>query len=279
MSHFTVMVIGPNPEEQLAPYHEYECTGVKDQYVVFVEPDESEEDLKKEFEENKESYDSFDEFMGDYYGYEKHEGKFGKWTNPNSKWDWYQLGGRWTGFFKLKDGECGQLGFPGLMTAPAENGYADQCLKHQIDIESMTEPAIKRAEEKYNLAHSVINEDDFITFDKMKELHDDIEEAKEKYRAQPVIKRWNAKGSIAEKLGFFASPEDFLMTREEYLTQAKNRVITTFAVLMDGKWYERGNMGWWVVVSNENHDYDEEFKKLFDSLPDDTLISIYDCHV
>jgi hypothetical protein len=26
MSHFTVLVIGDNPEEQLAPYHEFECT-------------------------------------------------------------------------------------------------------------------------------------------------------------------------------------------------------------------------------------------------------------
>ena len=22
--------------------------------------------------------------------------------NPNSKWDWYEVGGRWTGYFKLK---------------------------------------------------------------------------------------------------------------------------------------------------------------------------------
>lgn len=26
MSHFTVLVIGDDPELQLAPYHEYECT-------------------------------------------------------------------------------------------------------------------------------------------------------------------------------------------------------------------------------------------------------------
>lgn len=33
MSHFTVLVIGPNYEEQLAPYHEFECTGCDDEYV------------------------------------------------------------------------------------------------------------------------------------------------------------------------------------------------------------------------------------------------------
>lgn len=26
------------------------------------------------------------------------------WYNPKGKWDWYQVGGRWTGSLKLKDG-------------------------------------------------------------------------------------------------------------------------------------------------------------------------------
>ena len=37
MSHFSVMVIGGNVEEQLQPYHEFECTGINDQYVVDVD--------------------------------------------------------------------------------------------------------------------------------------------------------------------------------------------------------------------------------------------------
>ena len=37
MSHFTVLVIGENPEKQLAPYHEYECTDRADEYVQDVD--------------------------------------------------------------------------------------------------------------------------------------------------------------------------------------------------------------------------------------------------
>ncbi len=33
MSHFSVLVIGDDPETQLAPFHEFECTGVDDQYI------------------------------------------------------------------------------------------------------------------------------------------------------------------------------------------------------------------------------------------------------
>jgi hypothetical protein len=34
MSHFTVMVTGPDIADQLQPFHKFECTGIKDQYVT-----------------------------------------------------------------------------------------------------------------------------------------------------------------------------------------------------------------------------------------------------
>jgi hypothetical protein len=37
MSHFLVLVIGPDPERQLAPFHEFECTGIDDEYVIDVD--------------------------------------------------------------------------------------------------------------------------------------------------------------------------------------------------------------------------------------------------
>lgn len=37
MTHFSVLIIGDNPEGQLAPYHQYECTGINDEYVKDVD--------------------------------------------------------------------------------------------------------------------------------------------------------------------------------------------------------------------------------------------------
>jgi hypothetical protein len=48
MSHFSVLVIGGNVEEQLQPFHEFECTGTDDQYVQEI--DQTEE-ARKNFEE------------------------------------------------------------------------------------------------------------------------------------------------------------------------------------------------------------------------------------
>lgn len=40
MSHFAVMVIGEDVEGQLAPFHEFKCTGLDDQYVQDIDKTE-----------------------------------------------------------------------------------------------------------------------------------------------------------------------------------------------------------------------------------------------
>ena len=59
------------------------------------------------------------------------------------------------------------------------------------------------------------------------------------------------------------------------------RSVATFAVLMDGEWYERGNMGWWGIIANEKGQdvWEEEFWKLIEKLPPNTWLSVYDCHI
>lgn len=58
--------------------------------------------------------------------------------------------------------------------------------------------------------------------------------------------------------------------------------ISTFAVLMHGEWHENGQMGWFGISHSEKMT-EEEWKskqqELLASLPDDELISIYDCHI
>lgn len=53
--------------------------------------------------------------------------------NPDATWDWYVVGGRWTGGLVLKPAAEGELGSPGLHTEPAEPGTADVALVKDID--------------------------------------------------------------------------------------------------------------------------------------------------
>lgn len=54
-----------------------------------------------EFEQPvKELFTTFEQYMKEYCGYkarDKKKKRYGHWYNPNKKWDWWTIGGRWTG--------------------------------------------------------------------------------------------------------------------------------------------------------------------------------------
>ncbi len=107
MSHFTVGVLvdrkGKKLEELLAPYQENNMGDCPKEYLKF---NECRQDEIEEYKEHKDEYKNLDEFMYEYHGYKKNEetGKYGYWENPNAKWDWYQVGGRWRNSLLMKDG-------------------------------------------------------------------------------------------------------------------------------------------------------------------------------
>ncbi len=304
MSHFTVLVIGPNPEDQLAPYHEFECTGVDNEYIQDV-------DITDEVQQQIDSYKKSDEDADkvnplqaalEYHGLEKRviadksefcseTHKYGyavvrdgalvkaiRRTNPNAKWDWYLLGGRWTGFFKLKQDEVGMAGEPGIMTEPAKKGHADQVLLQNIDIEGMHNAKGIEAAKAWDEVQTIIEgTPECLSWDEIRKQNDGmpIQGIRDLYWAQPRMQAWQ------KAKRHFDDLEDYLVPRAEYIDRARKRAIMTFAVVKDGQWYERGSMGWWGMVSDEK-DADEwlnQFNALIDGLPGDTLMSVYDCHI
>ncbi|AUM93695.1 TPA: hypothetical protein LA742_001255 [Clostridium botulinum] len=107
MSHFTVGVLTKEEEKSLedllVPYQENNMENCPKEYLEFNECDKSE---LEEYEQHKSDYATLDEFMYEYYGYEKDEktGKYGYWHNPNAKWDWYVVGGRWPNMLLTNEG-------------------------------------------------------------------------------------------------------------------------------------------------------------------------------
>jgi len=288
MSHFTVMVIGNNPEEQLAPYDE----GIN--MTPYVDGEMSDEDKQRMIDYYKKSgieYPTFNQLYenkGKDWNNNEWEKRDGVWVristyNPKSKWDWYSLGGRWTGFLKLKKGATGQVGQPGVMTNPANEGYVDSALKKDIDFLGMMDDAAKEAGERYDLVMCIVGNtpkviewSSFLSRVENNEIT--IDDARSQYHAQPRVVLLNKNIST---LGYIQSPEKYNLSKEEFIDEARNNAISTFAVLKDGEWYEKGEMGWWAVVSNpkDQNEWNGQIKDMIDSLPDDTLISIYDCHI
>lgn len=197
-------------------------------------------------------YDTFTKFLTDHHGYVAEGEKFGYWKNKDGKWDWFLLGGRWTGMLKLKEGTTGIVGKPGLQTEEAPAGYVDSAKKCDIDFEGMSKENIERHTKFY---------DEFLIR---------YEEDKECKKFSPQFE-YGVKGKKED--GIFI-PE----SKEEYVNRHSNFV--TFAVIKDGKWYQRGEMGWFGIALNEKPDevWDKEFSKLINDLPEETILSVYDCH-
>lgn len=372
------------PAEQLAPYHEFECTGINDQYVQDV-------DLTEELRENyftekvnryvsseNELYDPYDDqfwrrftdaemdeyknqnngrepmgsshwnglyyacsywnggteyfakihflpegyteqkfnccdvmtfsdFVQNEYSYKtllEHEEpnfddegghKFGyivlnengdvlnviRRTNPNAKWDWYQIGGRWTGMFKLKPQRDGFVGKPGLMTESPEKGYVDQAYKRDIDFESIREEHRFKAGELYDkvmavIGHLPVNETWESVLKRME--GNPIDMIRDEYHSQPrcIVLKACEDSDIR-----WIELDNFTVSREAYVERAGNAAAVTFALIKDGKWYERGEMGWFGCVTNEGdrNEWAKNFNELLDSLPGDTLLTAVDCHI
>jgi hypothetical protein len=61
----------------------------------------------------------------------------------------------------------------------------------------------------------------------------------------------------------------------------KGKIEPTFAVVKDGEWYEKGNMGWWAIVSDEKKEkaWHKEFHSLLKGLPKKTVVTLVDAHI
>ena len=137
------MVIGDDYEKELAPFQENNMNDCPKEYLKF--------------------------FDGE-------DGCPGYYENPNAKWDWYEVGGRWKNMLKLK-----------------ERG-GDQARMEEIE-------------------------------------------------------NWSG--------------------------------VSTFAVLLNGEWVERGEMGWWGIVTNEETDdsWESQIKDIKKRVNPTDIITIIDCHI
>lgn len=319
MSHFAIAVITENrpSEEELAailqPWHEYECTGIDDQYVIDVdETDKLEEALNEdvrvvqladgkilsryedqfwvvvEDQEGRHPWDrktefklpdgaiekemvqkdfldltgeSVEDFAEEYGGwFKKEDGRYYRKTNPNRKWDWWVVGGRWSAFY---------------------NGLDQNQIK-DIPFDQMMAEARQEAADRYHKAKAVLGIDvvpswknDYMTRADAGEITWD--EARETYNSHPVVTKL-----LEAKLDDIFGPpiEEYNWPLEQYVDAWGMREVSLFAIVKDGEWIERGSMGWWGVVTDEK-DRDEwaaNYYKFVIQYPNHWL-TVVDCHI
>lgn len=307
MSHFMTMVVG-GVEQNMAPFHEYETTGVMDEFVEIVNTTDYNlqdyNNMSRTFLKNIETgelinsshesegyeevkipvnqyYDSFRSFLEDYCGIEviynsleeaENSGDFlfefmviddnnnvetYRATNPNAKWDYYVIGGRWSYRLITKNGE-----------------QVNSALKKDIDFDRMMEGEARKAENEYSEVEEFFGGE----IPKIKTFQEFVNEGRrEEYRKQEAVKQFD---DFKNDNGLFlVSLDDYQMSKEEYIEDARRRSIVPFAFVKDRTWHEKAEMGWFGLTENEKSDWVDIFYDLLDSVNDNETITIVDCHI
>ncbi len=389
MSHFAVVVVTSEYptkavlDKALQPYHEYECTGIRDEYVVAVDlTDEAlayyEKDTTRfliDLEGNKHSpyidgeydprflRDATEQEIADCgvfgsnrdirlvrgpKGYDKHvfvvpegwqdvnllsrengislienieynygcetiviEGdeipedahsyivtdadgnfkKFFKFTNPNKKWDWWQVGGRYTG--RLSAGYDPEKDPRNLeynrykRTASDPNMVpkwptewvkfeGDIIQKGALNFDKIFAAKKIEFERHFDRLISMITDFDFRLWSEITEGKNYGDKQREEYHSQQAVKALNAEWIEAPTMKYFRDKD-----REGYTKDRASVSVVPYAFVHEGKWYEGGEMGWFGVSHGdmEQSDWSAQFMAMFESLKDTDYLTVVDCHI
>lgn len=292
MSHFAVTVIGDNPEAKLQPFDESIRV---DEYKVpiasywwitanewHLEPDMSQQEIYARWvARHPDSNDIRIDEDGTLYEMSTY--------NPASKWDYYVLGGRWSGFYMLKHGSEGAVGSHTYGTPVAKFGHADQAYKGDIDFEMMRREAGDKATELWDSkiepivsVHGLPPEFPWAQMNKVNSVNDRraAMHIRDVYWAGPCVSALKKAGV----LGVMGDPYELYGSgREAYIEDAYFGAACTYAFIdHNGDWYAPGEMGMFGLSSestNDRHAFTRMFSKFIDDLEDETLLSVYDCHI
>lgn len=326
MSHFVCVVIGDDPVKQLAPFAEQWDDGEAPDTIEF---DDKTEELKQDYETGtteavrtpdteewisihsdryrkysdktkgeldkvevgfKMVYPTFKEFAKRWGGYEPDgEGRYGYWHNPQAKWDWYELGGRWAGFFRLKKDTEGLAGEQYARTAPKHktDGKVDATLWGYVDIERQRDEAAAEANAQYTKYEEACKDVEHMaeSWSRCRERFPDNDEGLKAARDEYAENAWV---KALRNANLDSLWDDSYKTwyvneggRERYVKRARDTALVPFAILHNGKWYQSGEMGWWGMTTDkmDENEWEEQVAKLYDSLADDVLVCAYDLHI
>jgi hypothetical protein len=192
---------------------------------------------------------------------------YGYYDNMNGFWDWYQVGGRWVGFFTIKKEarEETKIGDPAWMMRFDEEGAktlveerADVLRIVDIDFEAMEKSRIEYHTEEWDKFWGMLQ--------KPYTGEDGVEKTLEEREAR------------FRELMHSPAPE----TKEEYAERKKHLEVSS--IVYNGVWYEKpwrsGESQDGYVGKNEGSDdkIPDELPIFLQGLPPETPLMLVDCH-
>jgi hypothetical protein len=215
----------------------------------------------------EEVYGCFEVFMKDHCGYAKRDrekGRYGHWRNPNQKWDWYQIGGRWAG--RVLQGR-------------------DRCRVRDVDRTRLQVEAREKAETFYDDYQAMAAGREWPAFEGPREkalrigFVTVVEQAK-LTGTEWRTRKWGEKAWKPDNHDVFKDPG----TKDAFLAEYAPAFspLKTFAFLGPDGWGEPGEMGWFACSSDTPETY-MAYARAFDDWvftgdAGDWLVCV-DCHI
>lgn len=273
MSHFVVLVIGDDVEKQLAPYQENNMGDCPAQFLEFQ--DRTDDVTSGWDDEMRSKYATIAEYAEDYHGYRERRvidgvERFGYMENPNKKWDWWVIGGRWSGML------------------PTAAGGADSATKAEIDWNRKRDESEERARARFARWKQALDLHPETarprSWSEVLAAHgNNVEAARAAYNTQPQIASWKRIEEAVDRWGAFdiEPVTDLGFDIDALVTLERRKAAAPFAFVLDGKWHERGRMGWSACVSGEQpvDAWLETWERTWEALPPDARITVVDCHI
>ena len=266
MSHYAVLVIhnkNQNIEKLLAPYSE----NLEVEPYLKYKHDDALKMLRDEYDYDDKDVDDalLESFVKHYSSYSLKDGNVYTTYNPNSKWDWYTIGGRFDGKLMLTDE--GRL-----------NVVDEIKRKYCTDID------IKDLQENFDYLRYV-NSAPLKYVKWFTSLSDEEKEKKRRWWEININGDKPKDGEEKDKYLFW-SPEWYKRRYRDADTYIKTNEMTTFFAVLtpDGEWHEPSKMGWFACTDGEPEDelqwdldfYDNFIKPNIDS---DLICTVVDCHI
>lgn len=238
----------------------------------------------------RETYPTFEDFCSDWLGQErdKRTGRVGRWTNKEAKWDWWVIGGRWTGFYPLRPAVAPALGEPGAFENQPAPGRGDIVRFSDLDLDKIATETRVRAE-KFHSAWAkwcVAPTNDLdsprsraLTIGLCRVVQGPAEPGDGEivipwasvFRPEDERATWNDVCRVPERDAFLAEHIDHF------------NPIATYAALDEEGWHAPGKMGFFGCGSDEPDGKAAYVKAFFGRFirtarPDDLLV-VVDCHI
>lgn len=239
---------------------------------------------------------------GTHLEYDEDEDKIYTWStyNPKSKWDWYQVGGRWSDYFASRtdltpeQGKRLIRGDRSWVSAPREmdkQNWVDGGPKGLLDFQYMRSLKEDEATHLWMEYHQLTDGLPYAsswTYVRETMFPDDIQAARQFYNDQPRVQAVKDNRNFSSFFGpclidLYGNDSDNELKLEKVERDARRNAVPGFALLtLEGEWYEPGKM-LMFGASTDTPESTREFKdfanKYLDNLADDVLVISVDLHI